>query len=104
MVRRDAAVALAVHFERARRSQHRGPLDVVQRRTDVGGLGSRMKYFTSRMREVLSARSIRRPSWQKCQPSPWVMVASVMPVNADWPFYARKTRRVTLIRRAAPRR
>ena len=37
------------------------------------------KYFTSRMREVLSARSSMRPSRQKCQASLCVMVASVTP-------------------------
>ena len=47
-------------------------------------LGSRMKYFTSRIREVLSARSSIRPSWQKCQASPCVIVASVTPRNC-WP-------------------
>ena len=44
-------------------------------------VGSRRKYFTSRMREVLSARSSMRPSRQKCQPSLWVIVASVTPAN-----------------------
>ena len=47
-------------------------------------VGSRRKYFTSRMRDVLSARSSMRPSWQKCQLSLWVIVASVTPVNR-WP-------------------
>ena len=47
-------------------------------------VGSRRKYFTSRMRDVLSARSSMHPSWQKCQLSLWVIVASVTPVNR-WP-------------------
>ncbi len=48
-------------------------------------VGSNMKYLTSRMREVLSARSSRRPSLAKCQPSPWDIVASVMP-RKRWLF------------------
>ena len=32
-------------------------------------VGARAKYFTSRMREVLSARSRKRPRAAKCQPS-----------------------------------
>ena len=47
-------------------------------------VGSRRKYFTSRMRDVLSARSSMRPSRQKCQLSSWVIVASVTPANR-WP-------------------
>ncbi len=47
-------------------------------------LGSRRKYFTSRMREVLSARSSMRPSRQKCQLSLCVIVESVTPLNR-WP-------------------
>ena len=42
---------------------------------------SSRKYFTSRMREVLSARSSIRPSRLKCHASPCVIVASVMPVK-----------------------
>ncbi len=44
-------------------------------------LGSRRKYFTSRIREVLSARSSMRPSRQKCQLSLCVIVESVTPVE-----------------------
>ncbi len=44
-------------------------------------VGSRRKYFTSRMRDVLSARSSMRPSRQKCQASLCVIVASVTPAN-----------------------
>ncbi len=54
------------------------------RRTVVptsAAVGSSRKYFTSRMREVLSARSSWRPSRQKCQPSLCVIVASVTPAN-----------------------
>ena len=48
-------------------------------------VGSSMKYFTSRMRDVLSARSRRRPSLAKCQPSPCDIVASVIP-RKRWLF------------------
>jgi hypothetical protein len=42
---------------------------------------SRRKYFTSRMREVLSARSLIRPSLAKCQASPCAIAASLTPVK-----------------------
>src|SRR3954451_830175 len=37
VVRLDVAVALAVHLERARRSENGRPLDIVERRADIGG-------------------------------------------------------------------
>ena len=48
----DAAVALAVHLERAGRAQHRRPLDVVERRADVGRRGQQ--------EEVLHVEDARR--------------------------------------------
>ena len=57
--------------------------------------GSRRKYFTSRMRDVLSARSSMRPRRQKCQPSLCVIVASVMPANR---WLASLTEREELVR------
>ena len=43
--------------------------------------GRRMKYFTSTIREVLSARSSSRPRRAKCQASPCDIVASVVPIS-----------------------
>src|SRR5690606_40724131 len=43
--------------------------------------GARTKYLTSRMRDVLSARSSMRPSSRKCHGSPCDRVASVTPMT-----------------------
>ncbi len=43
--------------------------------------GRSMKYFTSRIREVLSARSSIMPMRAKFQASPWLMVESSSPVK-----------------------
>ena len=42
-------------------------------------LGRRTKYFTSSIREVLSARSSIRPMRKKCQASPCAMVSLTIP-------------------------
>lgn len=59
----DAAVPLAVHLERAGRLQHRGPLNVVGRRADIGGRGQQEKVLAVENARRLSARSSLRPNW-----------------------------------------
>ena len=65
-------------------------------------VGSRRKYFTSRMRDVLSARSSMRPSRQKCQPSLWVIVASVTPAKS-WLAILTDANRLLRVAQALPR-
>ena len=48
-------------------------------------LGNSRKYFTSRIRDVLSARSSERPRRRKCQASPRDMVDSAIPSSSDPP-------------------
>lgn len=57
------------------------PLDVVDGAADLFAVGRRMWYLRSMMREAASARSRNLPTWRKFQPSTWVRVASVVPLN-----------------------
>ena len=65
----NRAKLLAVHFEGAGRFEQCRPLDIVKERAYVTIFGDKKKYLTSRMREVLSARSKSRPSRANCHAS-----------------------------------
>ena len=79
-LRADPPESLAVHLQ-ARRFQQRGPLVRIDRTADLADVRQQDEYFTSRMRDVLSARSMARPMRRKCQASPRDMVDSATPSN-----------------------
>ena len=74
-------VHLAVRLKRRRRAQQPHPVQVFIPFGTRSGMLPQIPWYASSSIAVADARSMYRPTWMNCQPSPWLIVESVTPWN-----------------------